>query len=154
MNKNVYQEAADTLIRETGVTWVSCDGRLKGTAYTQSPDWKIVAPRPTSALRFGIFAHEVGHQMLHRHGSKPRWQEEIEAWEYALAQFNRFGLPGANDVADRAIRNIQYAIGKALRRSKTPGKLALRMLTTCPQWHDDIVEVRDAHLARVATAQV
>jgi hypothetical protein len=115
-----FLSAAQTLLDDSGCVVRRWRRNLSGTAYTKSADWEIEAPTPTTALRFAILAHEVGHQMLHRGGSKQRWQEEFEAWEYAFARFDEFGLPGRGEVAGRAYACGQYAMDKALRRATRP----------------------------------
>lgn len=118
VGRDPWRAAAETLLAETGCTVRRWRPKLSGTAWTESDDWGIEVPPPSTPVRFGILAHEVGHQLLHRHGSKQRWLEEFEAWEYALAQFDRFDLPGRAEVASRAHQSGRYAMGKALRRAK------------------------------------
>jgi hypothetical protein len=103
-------------VRESGVTVVKTRKRSSGVAMIASDDWAIEAPAPRGAIGFAVFAHEVGHQMLHRGKSTPRWLEEIEAWEYALEQFARFELRGVEQARARAARSLRYAAGKAAKR--------------------------------------
>lgn len=123
LSANEFTAAAWVLLRESGCTVRKWRSNLTGCAYTRDPDWGIVSPKPTTAAAFSVFAHEVGHQMLHRVGSLPRWLEEVQAWEYALDAFDRFGLPGREDVERRAERSIGYAFGKAMRRGLPASKL-------------------------------
>lgn len=111
-----YLDAGRTLLEESGCTLREVSKGTYGRAYTRAPDWGIVAPLPTGPVSFGVFAHEVGHQLLHRGPKRPRWLEEIEAWEYALAQFERFGLAGVERARERARSSLLYAAAKALRR--------------------------------------
>lgn len=67
-------------------------------------------------MSFATFAHEIAHHLLHRGNSVPRWLEEIEAWEYALDQFERFELPGVDDARRDAVRCLHYAAAKAEKR--------------------------------------
>lgn len=90
-----------------------------GTAYTKSDDWGIEAPHPRGSISFAVFAHEVGHQLLHRSDSKPRWLEEIEAWEFAFSCFERFELRGVERARERAAKSLVYAAVKALRNPRT-----------------------------------
>jgi hypothetical protein len=114
---NAYTEAAFVLLAETGCTVRRWRTGLSGVAHTSAADWGIQSPPPTTALRFGIFAHEVAHQVLHRSSSQPRWLEEIQAWEWSLDQFRRFDLAGAADAERRATEwSIPQAFRKALRR--------------------------------------
>ena len=114
---NPYEQAARVLLSESGCTVRKWRTKNTGAAWTSADDWGIETPRPRGHASFAVLAHEVGHQMLHRHnGNKQRWLEEVEAWEYALAQFDRFDLPGREKVVDTARRSIRYAAAKAVRR--------------------------------------
>lgn len=113
-----FRSAAEALLRESGCVVRSWRTRTTGRAYTSSDDWGISVPEPRGPVSFGTFAHEIGHQLLHRHNSKPRWLEEVEAWEYAMEQFDRFGLPGKDQAERDAIGSIGYAIRKARKRSQ------------------------------------
>ncbi len=71
--------------------------------------------------------------MLHRRNSKPRWLEEVEAWEYALEQFDRFDLPSKDKAKSDAARSIVYAAAKADRRRCSP-ETAQAILDRLPEW--------------------
>lgn len=130
-----YLSAAATLLRESGCTILRWRSNLTGYAAIEDDDWSIVTPRPSTASSFGVFAHEVGHHMLHRERrSSSRWLEEIEAWQFAVDQFTRFELPGYDELVKRANNGVRYALRKALRRSKAPGRLAVRMRAALPPW--------------------
>ena len=116
-HSDAYQLAALALLDESGCTVRAWRKRATGVAYTRSADWGIEVPTPTTARRFGVFAHEVGHQVLHRDSHRQRWLEEVEAWEYALEQFDRFDLDGREHAQHDAESFIAYAVRKALRRS-------------------------------------
>lgn len=113
-----WKSAAAVLLAETGCTVRRWRSARTGTAWTKSDDWGIEVPSPSTPVRFAVFAHEVGHQLLHRGNSLPRWEEEFQAWEYALDQFARFELPGQSDAAKFALRCCAYATAKALRRAR------------------------------------
>lgn len=131
---NVYELAFAQLLKESGCTVRRYrENTLTGVAFTNDDDWGIEVPRPTTARRFGTCAHEIGHQMLHRHNSKPRWLEEWEAWDYALKQFVRFDLPGAEAAMKDAAKCLRYAAKKANRRIKKP-ETAQAILDTFPEW--------------------
>ena len=112
----VYQAAADELLRRSGCTIRKYRDNLTGLAYTWDSDWGIETPPPTTPKRFAVFAHEIGHQMLHRGHNRPRWQEEAEAWDYALARFAEFGLDGHDQAMELAVKSMNKSIWKALRR--------------------------------------
>lgn len=125
-----YAAAAAQLISESGCTVREWRTDRSGTAYTRAADWGIEVPTPTTAHRFGVLAHEVGHQVRHRSGSRPRWQEEAEADEYALAQFDRFGLPGRAEYEAVVARHLDYSFAKAVRRGASPQAIA----AAWPSW--------------------
>lgn len=129
---NPYREAGDALLRESGCTVRKWRKSNSGRAGTRSRDWWIEAPEPRGPISFGVFAHEIGHQMLHRNKSRPRWLEEVEAWEYALAQFERFELAGVEKSRADAAGHLAYAAHKANRRA-TP-ETAHAILARYPLW--------------------
>ena len=127
-----YAAAAQTLLRESGCTVRRWRSGSSGSAYIGTPDWAIECPRPTGPVSFAILAHEVGHHLLHGDKKRrPRWVEEVEAWEYALAQFRRFGLSGSVQLERHAAISIGYAFVKAIRRSPL---LASTIFERYPEW--------------------
>lgn len=133
-----YVLAGRELLADTGCTVARWRTTMSGSADVASPCWAIEAPRPRGPISFGVFAHEVAHQVLHRSTSKPRWQQEVEAEEWALAQFDRLGLPGRDRYEAHAAAHVARAFDKALRRhASSParrGGLAARIRVTCPGW--------------------
>jgi hypothetical protein len=149
---------AEQLLDESGCIIAGYSKKVAGFAFTNSHDWAIVVPAVSSPMRFAIFAHEVGHQQLHRRNGKyPRWREEAEAWEYAGEMFVRFDLELPDDVVDRADRSIDYALGKAIRRGADPTFPGLherwRHLLEPTRWTHVAAAsaVRGEQLARAAT---
>ena len=145
---NPYEAAAETLIRESGVTVRKWRTTTTGTAYTRDADWGIEAPRPRGPISFGVFAHEVAHQVLHRFNSTPRWREEIEAEDWALDQFDRLGFLAAErwEYERHAARHLAYAFSKAIRRSP---RLADTIRREFPEWWElATVHDRYGRLAR------
>lgn len=132
MTDNPYEAAANVLLAESGCTVRKWRASSTGTAYTRSADWGIEAPEPRGPISFAVFAHEVGHQLKHRGNSAPRWLEELEAWEYALEQFERFGLDGREKVLRKAARCLAYAAHKTNRRCSP--ETACRILDRFPEW--------------------
>ena len=130
---NPYRAAAQELLRESGCTVRKWRSSNSGRAFTSSDDWGIEVPDPRGPVSFGVFAHEIGHQMLHRHNGKtPRWLEELEAWEYALDQFPRFGLKGRERAQSDAAKSLVYAAVKANRRCSP--ETAAAILDRFPDW--------------------
>jgi hypothetical protein len=117
--RNRYEEAAAALVVSSGVTVRKYRERNTGVAFTTADDWGIEVPHPRGPISFATFAHEVGHQLLHRHNSTPRWLEEIEAWEFALSCFERFELSGVERARHDAAKSLVYAAVKALRNPRT-----------------------------------
>jgi hypothetical protein len=128
-----YEQAAAVLLRESGCTIRSYRSRNTGVAHTDAADWGIEVPHPRGPVSFAVFAHEVGHQLLHRNSSRLRWLHEVEAWEYALAQFDRFDLPGVERARVDAALSLRYAAAKTLRRRPKP-ETAQALLDRMPEW--------------------
>jgi hypothetical protein len=142
--RDLYVNAGNQLVKESGVNVRKWRNNTTGVAYTKADDWGIESPRPVGPVSFGVFAHEVGHQMLHRHNSKPRWLEEIEAWEYALEQFDRFELPGKDKCKEDARKSLLYAAKKAERRASP--ETAQRILDRYGWVWDNAPSIRQAAL--------
>ncbi len=124
-----WRSATASLLDEHGLTVRKWRSSTTGCAYHHTPE--IEGPEPRGRVSFSVLAHEVGHKALHHGRSKPRWQEEVEAWDYALAQFERFRLgdPGAS-VMRRASAGIAHSFGMAIRRGADPDRIA----RTAPRW--------------------
>lgn len=129
---NPYEDAAAVLLKESGCTVREYRRNNTGKAFTRSKDWGIIVPRPRGPISFGVFAHEVGHQMLHRFNSTPRWLEELEAWEYALEQFDRFELDGKEKSRQDAAASLVWAAAKANKRGSA--ETARKILDRYPAW--------------------
>lgn len=116
-----FWQPAFILLKESGCTCRWRNG-LTGRAFTSSSDWLIETPPPTTARRFSVFAHEVGHQVLHRGSKLPRWLEEVQAWDFALDAFKRFDLDDLAWLAayEEAIPSLRYSFKKALRLGVAP----------------------------------
>jgi len=136
-----WLEPAVQLLDESGCVIYGYHRGVGGFAFRR--DWRIVIPAVSSALRFGVFAHEVGHKMLHHdNGSYPRWLEEVEAWEYAGEQFVRFDLELPDAVLNRADNSIDYALAKAIRRGADPTFPGLH-----PRWRHLLAPTTWTHVA-------
>lgn len=145
MASNRYRETADVLLRESGVTVRKWRTSNTGAAATRSALWEIEAPEPRGPVSFGVFAHEVAHQLLHRTGSKQRWMQEVEAEDWALEQFDRFELPGRERYEQHAAEHLAYAFAKAIRRSK---RLVAEIVRTYPEWWLRAEQADAASMAR------
>lgn len=140
MTAEKWQREADALIADVGVTVRKYRSNMTGTAYVKSKDWGIECPEPRGPMSFAVLAHEVGHQRLHRSGSKPRWVEEVEAWEFALDAMETAGATDAQYqlVLRRAYKSVAYAFVKARRRGVTAETIRERF----PEWWQAAFERR------------
>ncbi|MDI3340936.1 MAG: hypothetical protein QJR03_10440 [Sphaerobacter sp.] len=109
-----YAAEALALLREYGVRVCHWRSSMSGIAWVGNPRRPIEAPHPRSPLSFAVLAHEVGHHALGR--VRPRWREEYLAWEFALEQMRRRGVPIDRRVRERYAASMRYALAKALRR--------------------------------------
>ena len=119
-----YAPQARRLLAEHGVRVCHWRRNMTGIAWIGHPTRPIEAPHPRSSLSFAILAHEVGHHALGK--VRPRWREEHLAWEFALEQMRRLGVPIQPAVTDRYAASMRYALAKALRRGlkQIPPELA------------------------------
>ncbi len=119
-----YATQAMQLLREHNVRVCHWRSNMTGIAWLGLPDRIIEAPHPRSSLSFAILAHEVGHQALGK--LRPRWREEQLAWDFALEQMERLGVPVSDAVQKRYAGSMRYALAKAIRRGmkEIPPELA------------------------------
>ncbi len=146
--RNLYEIAAAVLIKESGCTVRRYRKKNTGVAYTHDDDWGIEVPKPRGPISFGTFAHEVAHQLLHRRNPAPRWVEEVEAEQFALDSFDRFGLGGRDLYEQVAAKHLAYSFAKAVRRSK-------RLVTVIPEKYPEwwrLVLQADTYQARFLRA--
>jgi hypothetical protein len=124
-----WRSATALLLDEHGLRVRRWRGSTTGCAYHAVPE--IEGPEPRGRVSFAVLAHEVGHKALHHGRSKPRWLEEVEAWDFALGQFERLRLgdPGAG-VRRRAQRGVAHSFGMAIRRGADPDRIA----AAAPDW--------------------
>jgi hypothetical protein len=109
---NRYELAGKELENEYHITVSKYCSNLSGRAYhtTQS----IIAPRPTTAKSFAIFAHEVGH--IANGVVKPSCLSEYKAEMFTIDCFKRFGFKMPRIVANRIKWYICYSLAQALNR--------------------------------------
>jgi hypothetical protein len=140
-----YEAAAAVLLRESGCTVRRWRSNINGQSF-DGPDWGLEAPRPRGPVSFGVLAHEVAHHLLHLHGNgrsdTPRWMEEVEAEEWALAQFDRLGLPGRARYERSVVAHLAHTFGKAIRRRVHPDVIA----AAAPEWWE-LARARSVALA-------
>ena len=124
-----WRSATAGLLDQYGLEVRRWRSSTTGCAYHHTPE--IEGPEPRGRVSFAVLAHEVGHKALSHGRSKPRWLEEVEAWDFALHQFDRLGLgdPGAG-VRRRARRGIAHSFGMAIRRGADPERIA----AAAPGW--------------------
>jgi hypothetical protein len=143
-----YVSATRELLRESGCTVLKWRTNNTGIAWTRSPDWWIEAPEPRGPASYVVVAHEVAHQMLHRDRSGlPRWRQEVEAWEWALATFDRFGLPGEDVARASGEKSVRYAYRKALLRGADPAAMVVEARDELGGWAADLLVNEIAEVA-------
>ncbi len=76
----------------------------------------IESPVPRTPISLAIFLHEVGHHVIGFRRYRVRCEEEFHAWQWAIAQMEKMGVPIDDRVRRRFTLSMQYAVGKALRR--------------------------------------
>jgi hypothetical protein len=118
-----WRSAAQTLLDEAGAWWQPFK------SYRGRADWAtdgvtklIGCPEPRGRASFALFAHEVGHLVLHlREGRRgPHWLEEVEVWEFALDAFTRFELPGRDKEHEAIVRHVAWVVNMALWEGVEP----------------------------------
>ncbi len=134
MATSPFEIAAAALLATSGCTVRLYRSSNTGTAYTDAGDWGIEVPEPRGPVSFGTFAHEVGHQLLHRPDSGarrvPRWLEEVDAESFALECFDRFALRGRDRYEQNVTRHLYRSFFKALRAGAS--EAAIR--AAAPMW--------------------
>lgn len=114
---NKYELAGHKLLWEWGVTIRKFRSSSSGVAYLYTNE--IECPRPRGLMSFAILSHEIGHVVcghtIHPHAQK-RWEEEYEAWQFALDRCREAGFPVKQKLRWQIKRDMNYALGKALRR--------------------------------------
>ena len=76
----------------------------------------IESPYPRSPLSLAIFLHEIGHHQIGFYTYKRRCEEELHAWNWALAEMLRLGINADERVLTRYRRSLEHAVDKAVRR--------------------------------------
>lgn len=76
----------------------------------------IESPYPKTPISLAIFLHEIGHHAIGFNVYKRRCEEEYYAWQWAIEQMRRYGVPIDERVKRRYEMSMRYAVGKAMRR--------------------------------------
>lgn len=76
----------------------------------------IEAPYPRGPMSCAVFLHEIGHHAIGWDTHRLRCQEELEAWQWALAAMRERRLNVTAAVEKRMRDAVRYAVGKARRR--------------------------------------
>lgn len=146
-----YELAAAALLAASGIGVERYRTGNTGVARVVDGKRVIQTPRARGPVSFGVLAHEIGHHALGHVGSNrlPRWVEEVEAWEFALAAVQKFGLGGYDRVYADALKSIGYAFSKALRRGVAPDTIRDRF----PAWWNDVLraELHDLTVGKFAS---
>lgn len=150
---NKYEVISIKLLNEYGISIKTVRKSMSGVAYIE--DRVISCPAPKSPLSFAIFAHEVGH--IANGSIKPRWLEELKAWQFSIACFKKFGLSIPREVRQRMKYSLSFALAKALNRDmkRTPPELRAYRKYLSPityiygngtkreRWHADFWKVKN-----------
>ncbi len=122
----VYEAAARTVIRSTGIGVEFVDGK-PAEAYLLRKPVSVRAPNPRTAGAVIELFHELGHGLLHAGQSPPLdWRAEVEAWEFALAQWREFRLPDEDWAIYRMAQDFWSYVGPAIRGGETTAAEVLR----------------------------
>ncbi len=94
---------------------------MSGCAWrVRMPDGRILnwieAPYPKTPISLAIFLHEIGHHAIGFNVYKRRCEEEYYAWQWAISQMRRYGVPIDHRVQRRYEMSMRYAVDKAMRR--------------------------------------
>jgi hypothetical protein len=81
----------------------------------RSINW-IEAPFPKRPISLAIFLHEIGHHVIGFDRYRFRCEEELHAWNWAITEMRKLGVPIDANVQRRVELSMQYAVGKAMRR--------------------------------------
>ncbi len=109
-----YAAEALMLFQQYSVRVCHWRSNITGLAWVGHPDRPIEGPLPKSELSFAVLAHEVGHHHIGKR--RPRWREELLAWEFACDAMSVLGVPVTERVLARYAASMRYALAKALRR--------------------------------------
>jgi len=149
---NKYELAGQRLLSDYQVSVKTVRKSMTGVAYMD--DRIISAPAPHRPVSFAVFSHEVGH--IANGDIKPRWLEELKAWEFSIAQFRRFGFAVTREVKQLMKWSMAFALAKALNRGmrKVPKELRRYKRYLSPvtylygdghreqKWHADVWKVK------------
>jgi hypothetical protein len=76
----------------------------------------IEAPRPKTPISLAVFLHEVGHHVIGFDRYRLRCEEELYAWEWAIAEMRSLGVGPDEKVDQRVELSMRYAVSKAQKR--------------------------------------
>lgn len=112
---NRYAALGEAMVAEYGILKVEPSAGLRGWAIVK--DRHIKVPWPTTTRkRLYILAHECGHVFLEHTGRrKPRYVEEYEAEQFAIAKLREHGIPVPKSMLKRAKAYVAYKIRQAER---------------------------------------
>lgn len=118
----VYRCMVDELTERYGVrvrrwrTTTSGIAVLRKDAAGRWCEREIEAPYPRGPVSAAVFCHEIGHHAIGVGSMRPRCLEEWAAWDFALRELRRWGVPVTDRVQLRVDAALRYAVAKAKRR--------------------------------------
>jgi hypothetical protein len=80
---------------------------------------RLSAPRPITRRALHIFLHECAHFTLHdglKQGERPRYVEEFEADQWAIAKMREAGIPVPRSVITRAKEHVAHKLERVKRK--------------------------------------
>ncbi|MFT3785531.1 MAG: hypothetical protein QM770_05130 [Tepidisphaeraceae bacterium] len=80
----------------------------------------VEAPYPRSPISLAVFLHEVGHHVIGLDAYPSRCEEELHAWDWALATMRELGIKPDRRVLRRYERSLRYEVERAMRLGVTP----------------------------------
>jgi hypothetical protein len=79
----------------------------------------LSSPRPITRRALHIFLHECAHFVLHdglKNGERPRYVEEFEADQWAIAKMRAAGIPVPRSVTTRAKAHVAHKLERVKRK--------------------------------------
>jgi hypothetical protein len=128
----VYEQMVDELLERYGVRVRKWRTSMSGIAILRKDKvgrWmlrEIESPYPRGPVSAAVFCHEIGHHAIGVGSMKPRCLEEWAAWDFAVREMERRGIPVTDRVRERVDLSLRYAVAKAKRRGlkRVPAELA------------------------------
>lgn len=116
MKREEYSRAAARLLADYQVEWIVYED-FDGLAFPR--DNQVVAHRVIDGKTFLMLAHEIGHCVLH-YRSRPRWREELEAWDWAVGVCKIYGVPVTHGMRRFMFLRLEAQFRRSASAGATP----------------------------------